>query len=80
MDDEAMQLIYLTQDDRFYVRLTPEACGRLPAGAFNPTINMPVYALRVDGEGEAAPTFMLVPSAEGQFHWVPLADTRLARR
>ena len=75
-----MQLIYLNTDDRFYVRLTPEACERLPAGAFNPGINAPVYALRVDGEGEAAPTYVLVPSSEGQFHWIPMADARLARR
>jgi len=80
MDKETMQLIYLNTDDRFYVRLTPEACERLPAGAFNPGINVPVYALRVDGEGEAAPTYMLLPSSDGQFHWVSIADTRLARR
>jgi hypothetical protein len=75
-----MQIIYLTQDERFYLRLTPEAVERYPAGAFNATQNAPAYAMRVDGQGDAASTYFLVPAGDGTFHWVPMSDTRLARR
>ncbi len=51
-----MEVIYLSQDNRFYVRLTDEACARLPAGAFSPTISAPVYAIRMEGEGTALAT------------------------
>jgi hypothetical protein len=75
-----MQMVFLSQDDRFYVRLTPEGCTRFPDGAFNPGVNAPVYALRVDGEGERAKTWFLVLSSEGEFFWIRSADVRLARR
>ena len=75
-----MNVTYLNQENRFYVRLTPEACTRLPEGVFNPTASVPVYALRVEGEGAAAATYLLVPAADGEFHWLAMADCRLARR
>ena len=75
-----MQPGFLTQDDRFYIRLLPEACARFPSGAFNPGVSAPVYAFRVEGEGERARTWFLIPAADGEFHWIASSDTRLARR
>ena len=75
-----MQVTYLSQDERFYVRLADAACERYPGGSFNPGQSRPVYALRTEGAGEAARSFFLIPAADGTFHWVPMPDARLARR
>jgi hypothetical protein len=75
-----MQLVYFPQDDRFFARLTEEAVSRMPEGAFSTGLNVPVYAMRVDGEGAGAATFFLVPGTDGHFFWVPLDGVRLARR
>jgi hypothetical protein len=75
-----MQMVFLSQDDRFYVRPTPEVCARFPEGAFNPGVNVQVYAMRVDGEGDQASTWLLVPSSQGEFVWIRSAELRLARR
>ena len=75
-----MQLIYLSQDDRFFLRLTEDAVGRYPPGSFSATQNVPAYAMRVDGEGPEARTYFMVPSGDGAFLWVPATDVRLARR
>lgn len=75
-----MQVIFLGQDDRFYVRLSAEAANRYPAGAFNETQNQPVYALRFEGGDADADTYFWVAAADSAFYWVPARDARLARR
>ena len=75
-----MQVIYLSQDDRFYVRLSEAACERFPAGSFNPGQSQPVYAMRFEAGGEEAPSYFLVPAADGTFYWVSMPEARLARR
>jgi hypothetical protein len=75
-----MNVTYLTQDDRFQVRIQPEAVGLYPPGSFGATVNVPVYALRVDGDGEGSRSYFLIPSGDGLFLWVPMEQCRLARR
>lgn len=75
-----MQLIFLSQDDRFNIRPSAERIGKYPAGAFSTTGVFPVYALRVDGEGEAAVSRFLVPGADGGLYWVPMDECRIIRR
>ncbi len=75
-----MEVLYIPQDDRFYVRLLPEAVAKFPDGAFGATTSAPAYAMRIEGSGERVVTYLLVPGADGAFYWVALEDTRLARR
>lgn len=75
-----MEVVYLSQENRFYVRVTPEACARLPEGAFNPATGAPVYAMRIEGEGGQVQTYFLLPGSDGTFFWVSMEDSRLARR
>lgn len=75
-----MEVIYLSQDDRFYVRLTAEACRQFPEGSFNPGAGVPAYAMRVEGSGGHSATYFLLPAADGAFYWVGMADCRLVRR
>lgn len=75
-----MEVVYLSQENRFYVRLTEDACSRLPPGAFSPTISAPVYLVRIEGDGASAATYFLLPAADGAFIWLPIEDCRLARR
>lgn len=75
-----MQVIFLGQDDRFYVKLNEAASDRYPEGAFNATQNQPVYAIRFEGEGVDASTYFWVAAADAAFYWVPAEETRLARR
>ncbi len=75
-----MEVIYLSQDDRFSVRLTTDACARLPEGSFNPATAAPVYAMRIDDSGAATNTYFLLPAADGAFHQVAMEECRLAQR
>ena len=75
-----MQIIYINQEDRFTVRMTPEACEQYPEGAFSPTLSPAVYALRIEGSGQDTMTYFLIPAGDGAFHWIPMDETRLARR
>ncbi len=75
-----MEVIYISQDDRFYVRVLPESMARFPAGAFGATTSSPVYAMRIEGGGEQAATYLLLAGADGAFYWLPIEEIRLARR
>ena len=75
-----MQFQYLPVDERFYVRLTEDACAHYPSGAFSVVSTYPVYAVRVRGEGGQNLTEFLMPASDGAFFWVDMRQTRLARR
>lgn len=76
-----MQLIFFAQDDRFNIRLrSPETCEQYPEGAFSPSVSVPVYALRVEGEGAASASYFFIPAGDGAFYWAPMEECRLARR
>ena len=76
-----MQFHFLPTDERFYVKVTDDACTRFPAGAFSAMSNYPVYAIRVGGaKGSDDLTEFLIPASNAAFFWVDMRDTRIARR
>lgn len=75
-----MQFQFLPVDERFYVRVSEDACARFPAGAFSTMSNYPVYALRMIASGGQDRTEFLIPASDAAFFWVDMSDTRIARR
>ena len=75
-----MQFQILPTEERFYVRITDDACARYPGGAFSTVSNYPVYAVRLyEREGQWM-TEYLIPGSDAAFYWVAMSDSRLARR
>ena len=67
-----MQFQYLPVDERFYVRLTEDACAQYPGGAFSVVSNYPVYAIRLrDADGQDVTEFFM-PASDGAFFWVDM--------
>lgn len=75
-----MQVIFLGPEVRFSIRVTEEGCARLPPGSVSPGVNIPAYAMRIEGEGDDVRTYFLIPASDGHFHWVPMSNLYLARR
>jgi hypothetical protein len=76
----SVQLAYLPVEERFYVKINEDACALYPAGAFSIVANYPVYALRLRTlDGEEVTEFF-IPGSDGEFVWMDMRRTRLARR
>lgn len=75
-----MQFTYLPVEERFFVKIVEEACALYPEGAFSTIANYPVYAMRLRNTGSEDITEFFIPGSDGEFVWMDMRHTRLARR
>lgn len=75
-----MQFEFLPVEERFYVKITEEACALYPEGAFSVIANYPVYAMRLRMVADKDVTEFFIPGSDGEFVWMDMRHTRLARR
>jgi hypothetical protein len=75
-----VQFAYLPVEERFFVKVNQDACALYPDGAFSIIPNYPVYAMRLRMAGEEEVTEFFIPGSDGEFVWMDMRQTRLARR